>query len=236
MILKNFEINKININKHKNFLFYGNNEGFINEVINEKFIKDFQNNIYKYDENDVLNNKDNFFNQALNSSFFDNKKLIIVSRATNKITEIIEEIIEKRISDITLILISSQLDKKSKLRNFFEKNKETVCVAFYPDTEITLSRIALEFFKKNNITISQQNINFIIAKCNNDRKYLLNELKKIELLALNKKNLSIDDIMKIVNLTENHSINELINCCLLMNKKKMISILNENNLIVSSRF
>ena len=87
----------------------------------------------------------------------------------------------------------------------------------------------MEFFKKNNITISQQNINFIIAKCNNDRKYLLNELKKIELLALNKKNLSIDDIMKIVNLTENHSINELINCCLLMNKKKMISILNENN-------
>ena len=129
-------------------------------------------------------------------------------------------------------MIADQFDKKSKLRKFFENSKEAVCIAFYPDTEVTLSKIAFEFFTKKKITISRQNINFIISKCNYDRSHLSNELEKIELLTLNKKNLEIDDIMKIVNLVENHSINELIDYCLLKNKKKTMDIINENNFSV----
>ena len=79
------------------------------------------------------------------------------------------------------------LEKKSNLRKYFENNKETICIAFYPDTSLTLNKIANDFFTKKNIPISQLNINLIVNKCNNDRGNLLNEIKKIELLSLSKK-------------------------------------------------
>ena len=163
MILKNFEINKINIKKQKNFLFYGNNSGLIDQVIKDKFSKNFEGKIYNYEEADILNHKESFFNKVLNSSFFDNNKLIIITRVTNKLVEIISDILEKKIDDVTFILKTGQLEKKSKLRKLFEDSKETICIAFYPDTEVTLSKLTHEFFQKEKINISQQNINIIYA-------------------------------------------------------------------------
>ena len=147
MILKSFETIKIDTSKQKKFLFYGNNNALINETIQKFFIEKLNINIYRYDESEVLNNKDNFFNQILNSSFFENEKIILISRATDKFHEVFEEILEKKIIDVIFIVISNQLEKKSKLRQLFEKNNKTICIAFYPDTEINLTRIATEFLK-----------------------------------------------------------------------------------------
>ena len=229
MILKYFEINKINLDKQKKFLFYGNNNALIQDTINKVFIKKIGKNTYNYDEIEILNNKESFFNQILNGSLFDDQKLIIISRTTDKILEILKEISFKEINDVVLVLKSNQLEKKSKLRKFYEEDPKNVCIAFYPDTEITLQKIADEFFKKKGILISRENINFIIHRCNNNREYLSKELAKIDLLTINKKNITIDEIFKIINLNENHSIYELINFCLLKNEKKAINILNENN-------
>tara|TARA_Y100001958_G_C21167897_1_gene500275 strand:+ start:127 stop:1125 length:999 start_codon:yes stop_codon:yes gene_type:complete len=229
MILKNFEINKIDLDKQKNFLFYGNNNALIQETVNNVFGKKFVGNTYNYDENEILNNKENFFNQVLNGSLFDNQKLIIISRVTDKILEVSKEISIKKIDDTVFVLKTNLLDKKSKLRKFYEENEKTICIAFFPDTEITLKKITSDFFKKIKISISQENINFIISRCNNNREYLNNELRKIELFSINRKNLSIEEIMKIIHLNENHSIYELINFCLLKNEKKTLNILNENN-------
>ena len=229
MILKNFEINKINLDKQKNFLFYGNNNALIQDTINKVFIKKFEKNIYNYDEIEILSNKENFFNQVLNGSLFDNEKLIIISRITDKILEILKEISLKKINDIVFVLKTNQLEKRSKLRKFYEEDSKAVCIAFYPDTEITLQKITEEFFRKRKILISRENINFIINRCNNNREYLSKELEKIELLTINKNSISIEEILKIIHLNENHSINELINFCLLKNKNKTINILNENN-------
>ena len=229
MILKNFELNKINLNSHKNLLLYGENNGLIEETIRNLFSKKYKKNIYNYDENEILNDKETFFSQVLNSSFFEDQRIIIISRVTDKIYEIFREILEKKIEDIIFVLKTNHLEKKSKLRKFYEENKKTLCIAFFPDTEITLTKIATEFLSKRKIIISRENINYIINKCSFSRQNLLNELRKLELLTLNKKNLTINEIMKIVNLNENHSIFELIDYCLLKNKRKTINILNENN-------
>ena len=228
MILKNFEVNKINIKKKNYYLLYGNNKGFINQVIKENFINKFNNNIYKYDESEVINNKSNFFDQILNNSFFENNKLIIISRTTDKSKVIIEEIIDKKISDIVFVFVAETLEKKSKLRKFFEDDKNTICIAFYPDTNLILSKIASEFFRERKISISQSNINLIISKCNNDRGNLINELNKIELLSLTNKKITTENILQLVNLNENHSIFSLVDNCLLKNQKKVIDIVNEN--------
>ncbi len=229
MILKNFELQKINIIKNNYFLLYGSNKGFINQVIKENFVNKYNDNIYNYDESEIINNKSNFFDQILNNSFFENDKLFIISRTTDKSKNIIEEIIDKKINDVVFVFVAEALEKKSKLRKFFEDNKKTICIAFYPDTNLILNKIASTFFRDKKILISQSNINLIISKCNNDRGNLLNELNKIELLSLTNKKITTENILQLVNLNENHSIFSLIDHCLLKNQKNVIDIVNENN-------
>ena len=229
MIFKAFEINKININKFNIYLFYGENEGFKIEIIKEKFEKNYLNKIYRYDEKEILDKKNEFFNSVLSKSFFENEKLIIVSRVSDKLKDIIEEIHIKNIQDIKIILSANILEKKSKLRNFFEKEKNLVCIPFYADTNQTLSNLANNFFKEKKIPISQQTINLLVERCKGDRENLNNELKKIDSFTEYNKKINIEDILKLSNLAENYGTSELTDSCLAKNIKKTVNILNENN-------
>ena len=227
MIIKSFEINKINFDQNKLVLFYGKNEGFKNEATNN-LIKE-KDEVTKYEEKEVLENINNFIESILSKSLFESEKIIIIKRVTDKILKIIDEIDSKNIEDIKIILNADNLEKKSKLRSLFEKNKKYICVPFYPDTEQTLSKLTFNFLKKKNISISQSNINLIVNKCNGDRETLLNELNKIEYFSKNGKKITAENIAKLTNLIENHGISELIDNCLAKNKKKIVNILNENN-------
>ena len=229
MIIKSFELNKINLKKNNFFLFYGENEGLKKEIIESNFKNNYPKKTFYYDESEVLNNKGNFFEEILSKSFFENEKLIIISRSTDKITSIIEEILEKKIDDLVLILNSGSLEKRSKLRLLFEKNKEIICIAFYEDNNQTLSSLASQFFRNNKIQISQQAINLIINRCRGDRQNLKNELNKIESFIKNKKKIEISEILQLTNLAENYSVTELVDNCLAKNKNKTLNILNENN-------
>lgn len=229
MIIKSFELNKIDLKKNNFFLFYGENEGLKKEIIESNFKNNYPKKTFYYDESEVLNNKSNFFEEILSKSFFENEKLIIISRSTDKITSIIEEILEKKIDDLVLILNSGSLEKRSKLRLLFEKNKEIICIAFYEDNNQTLSSMANQFFRNNKIQISQQAINLIINRCRGDRQNLKNELNKIESFIKNKKRIEISEILQLTNLAENYSVTELVDNCLAKNKNKTLNILNENN-------
>ena len=229
MIIKTFEFNKINIDKYNLYLFYGENDGYKNEIIKNKFEKNYKNKTYRYDEKDVLEKKNDFFNTILSKSFFEDKKLIIISRASDKIKDIIKEISLKKIEDVKIILFSNILEKKSKLRNFFEKEKNTICVAFYADNVQTLSSIALNFIRERKISISQQTINLLVERCRGNRENLNNELTKIENFLESENKISIEDILKLTNLAENYNASELTDNCLAKNMKKTVNILNENN-------
>jgi len=228
MIVKSFELDKIKL-QTQFFLFYGENQGHKNEIIKNKFQIRYKKNTYHYDENEILNNKENFFNNILSKSFFEDEKLIIISRATDKIFYIVEELIEKNISDLIIILDASLLEKKSKIRKLFEKGKETVCVAFYEDNIQTLSGIANNFFRTNKVPISQEAINLIIHRARGDRLNLNNELEKIKNYIGSKKKIELADILKLTNLAENYNVSELVDSCLSKNKKKTVNIINENN-------
>ena len=227
MIIKSYEVNKINPEIHNLLLFYGKNEGLKNQIT-KNIVKNTI-NIHNYDEKEVLDNEHIFIDNLLTKSLFDEKKLIIIKRSTDKILKIIESLKSEKLEDITIIINADNLEKKSKLRSFFEKNKETICIAFYPDNDQTLSKLAYDFLKNKKISISQSSINLIINKCNGDREALYNELNKIDLYTQNGKKITTEDIMKITNLIENHSVSELVDNCLAKNNKKIINILNENN-------
>ena len=228
MIIKSYELGGKKLGNNF-FLFYGENQGLKKQIIEENFKKKFSESTYNYEESEVLNNKSNFFNDILSKSFFENEKLIIINRATDKMKDIIDEIIEKNISDLIIILNANILEKKSKLRSLFEKNKKTICVAFYEDNHQTLSGIINNFFRENKIQISQQAINLITGRCRGDRQNLNNELEKIKNFIGNKNKIEIKDLLKLTNLAENYNVSELIDNCLAKNKKKTINMLNENN-------
>ena len=229
MIQKAYEINKLDLSKYSLYLFYGENEGYKNEIIKNIFEKNYPNQIYRYDEKDVLNKKNEFFESIVSKSFFENKKIIIISRVSDKIKDIIEEISIKKIEEITIILSANILEKKSKLRNFFEKEKNTVCIAFYADTVQTLNGIAINFFKEKKISISQQTTNLLVERCRGNRENLKNELIKIENYSKSRKKISNEEILKLTNLAENYNTSELVDNCLAKNTKKIATILNENN-------
>ncbi len=227
MIIKSFEIRKINQNKSNIILIYGDNEGLKNNIL-ENLINDKE-NIFKYEEKEILDNNNKFFESIFSKSLFDNKKNVIIKRATDKILKTIEEILEKKIEDLNLIINCKNLEKRSKLRSFFEKNKDLICIPVYADNLQTMAKLAYDFFKDKNISISQSNINLITTKSNGDREILFNQLNKIEYYCVNGKKLNEEIIQKLINLSKDYDISELVDNCLAKNKKKIISIFNENN-------
>ena len=227
MILKSFEIRKINQTINNLILFYGKNEGLKNQALNT--LVEEGDNTSNYEEKEILDNENNFIENILSKSLFESQKFIVIKRTTDKILKIIKTLQQKKLEDVTIILNSDNLEKRSKLRSLFEKDKKLVCVPFYPDNDQTLSKLAYNFLKDKKISISPSNINLIVNKCSGDRETLINELQKIEYFSKNGKKINSENISKLINLNENHSISELIDNCLAKNKKKIISILNENN-------
>ena len=228
MIIKAYEHQKIKKIKNNIFLFYGENDGYKSHVINGIFIDNYKGNVERFDESEILNNFENFISSLINKSFFDDLKLIIISRVSEKIIKLIDELLDRKINDVTIVLNASSLEKKSKLRSIFEKDKKLICVPFYKDDNRTLVQLANNFFKNNKISISQEIVNLIVERSSGDRINLNNELNKISLFLLNKEKINIDEVIKLTNLAENYSISELADNCLSKNIKKINKIFNEN--------
>ena len=229
MILKFFDLKNKKLDNFNYFLLYGNNSGLMEEIINSHLKPIKTNNIFNYDEDEIIKNPENFEESVFNNSFFENEKLIIISRASDRILKIVEKIVEKNIKDLTIIIKTNILEKKSKLRIFFEKQSNTICIPFYEDNNQTLVSIVQKFLLKKNIKMSSQNINVIVERSNGNRINLYNELDKISSFSQNKKVIDTNDILRLTNLSENFSVYELVDNSLAKKQKKILNILNENN-------
>ncbi|WP_440921113.1 DNA polymerase III subunit delta [Candidatus Pelagibacter sp.] len=227
MIYKTFQLKKIP-DKTIFYLLYGKNEGLKADCINQILEKN-NGEVFNYEEKQIKDEIESFYENILSNSLFESEKIIIINRASDKIFETIQDLINRNITNIIIIINAGILETRSKLRSLFEKKDDLVCIPTYPDNNDTLSKLAVIFFRNENISISQENINLIIEKCNGDRNNLNNELNKIRNYANDKKKLSSQEILKLINLSENYEISELIDNCLALNKNKITKILNENN-------
>jgi len=228
MILKTFEINKNKISE-KFLLFHGNNQGFKEDIINEIILENFDGEILRYEENEIVKNQDNFISNLNNDSLFSQKKIIIINRVTDKFFSIISNIFTISLKGTLVILVSEILEKKSKIRQLFEKEKKLISMPFYEDDNRTLQSIAYNLLKKDKIKISSESINLLIDRAQGDRKNMKNEISKLKILFATKKKIEIDDIIKLTNIAENYSVFELAENYLTKNRKQISKILNENN-------
>ncbi len=229
MVIKSYDLRKFLNKKINIFLFYGQNSELIEETIQKDIKTSFTKNLYNYDEAEILSNKNAFEESIFNKSFFENEKLIIINRASDKILELVKNILEKQDKDLRIVLKSGVLEKKSKLRSFFEKDNNLIIIPFYEDNHQTLLFLAQNFCREHKIRISTQNINFILEKAKGNRSNLKNELVKIKSLSQSKSLIEFDDLLKITSSSEDYKISELTDHCLAKNKNKIINILNENN-------
>ena len=204
MIIKSYEVHKkiSSFLKYNLFLLYGENIGLKKDVKEfiRKALKEKDNNIEILSayENEILGNDENFYNLVYSGSLFSDTKIITIFEATDKIIETINNIYDKYPENVYLIIFSEILEKKSKLRNFFETKEKTICVPCYLDSEKDLEIIAQLEFKKNNISISREAINLLIEKSNADRNNLRNEIEKIKSYSLNKKKLDFHEIKSLI--------------------------------------
>ena len=229
MIIKSFEVDKLNSLNFRIHLIYGNNEGLKEDILNNYYLKNFNGDLLKYDEHDILGNKDEFISSLLTKSLFESKKIIIISRATEKLYDLIVDILEREISEIKIIIKSKNLEKKSKLRSIFEKEKRLICTPVYEDDTKSLSYVIQNFLRENQLNLSQEIKNILIERSGGDRINLKNELSKLKNLSISRKKLNIEDVLKLSNLAENYSVFELGDNYLTKNSKKVSTILNENN-------
>ena len=233
MIIKSYELqkNKSNLLKNNLFLLYGENLGLKKDI--KKFIKkeiELKNSnaeaLLLY-ENEILSDEDKLHNLIYSGSLFSSKKIITIYEATDKITKKINDIYENYPEDTFIIIFSEVLEKRSKLRNFFETNKKTICIPCYLDNEKDLANIAQLELKKNNIILSRETINLLIDQSNSDRNNLRNEIEKIRSYSLNKKTLEFDDIKTLVNFTGDYKFDIFVNECLCGNIKQYKKIISE---------
>ena len=226
MILKTFELNKNNIDKFKFFLLYGENEGLKEEIIN-KIKKNQNGKEIKYEEAQILKNKNEFYNEIKNKSLFEEKRIFFLERCTEKISELLIEIFEDA-SDDLYIINCSILEKKSKLRNYAERSSNVVVIPTYKDNSQSLINIARKFFSEEKISISTETLNLLVNRCMGDRGILNKELDKISNYISEKKIISLKEIAVLTNLSENYSASELVDASLTKNYIKVKEILNEN--------
>ena len=227
MIIKNYELEKKRLDQNI-YLLYGDNDGYKEEIISN-ILQKLKFKKFTYFEKDILNDKENFFNLLFSKSFFESEKIILVKDVSDKMFDVINDIKRKSLEGVILILETNVLEKKSKIRNLFEKEKDLICVPFYPDEFRNLNYIAQNFLKNKNLKISQESINLIIERSNGSRNHLKKELEKIYNYALNKKEIGFSEILKLTNLGKNYNISELVEMCLVKNHNKLSKIINENN-------
>ena len=229
MIFKAFQLDKLEFNKFKIYLLYGKNEGLQNEVINKYFTLKFIGEINKYEESEIINNSEMIIEDMLSKSLFNSNKIIIISRASDKIVKFVNELLDKDINDTKIIIKSGVLEKKSKLRNLFEKDKFLACIPFYEDDAMNLLKIINKFTRENNIKLSRESVNLLIDRANGSRENLNKELEKIFNYSLSNKTIGYETIKKLSNLGENYGVAELVDHYLSKNTKSVAKILNENN-------
>lgn len=217
LLEQNFDLLKTNLT-----LFYGENLGLQNDF--KKIIKKKNNNalIQNINQEEIINNKNNFFIEILNTSLFNEEKIYFINHGNDKLLDTIKEI-EPKLENRRIFIFAEILEKKSTLRNYFEKSKNCSSIACYQDNEISIKKIIQnrlkEFRGLNNV-----NLNIIFSNCNLDRVKLNNEIDKI-ILYFQDKIIHTENLELLLNDKFNDNFNNLKDEALCGNVK------NTNNLI-----
>ena len=230
MIIKSYivEQNIDILKEYKGTLIYGENIG-IKDDIKEKIIEKNKNcEIINFFEINIL--KNNLLHESIaNQSLFTEKKIIFIQEASDKIFDKVIECLEKKNNDIKIYIIADSLEKKSKLRAYFEKEKNLAIFPCYEDSEKTLLYYVSKELK-NFKGITGEITNLIIQNSNMNRRIIKSEITKIKDFFL-KKEINKEQILEILNVKNNSDFDKLRDKALMGEKSKINKLLSETEIL-----
>ncbi len=224
MIYKSYIVEQnIRTLKENCILFYGENLGLKNEIKNKIRSINIDSEIIIFNQEEILKNNNLLINEIQNISLFEKKKIYFINDVSDKILPIIEGLETE--SSHKIYLFSEILDKKSKIRNYFEKSKKFAAIACYPDNDITIKKIILERLKGYQ-GLTNDNLNLIIESCSLDRMKLTNEINKIT-ICFKDKNINTKKLEHLLNIRSNDDFNKLRDQAINGNKFLTNKLLND---------
>lgn len=226
MIIKSYLLEQdIKLLFDKNlFLFYGENLGLKNDFKNLIKLSSPDYKIININQDEVIKNQEKFLSELLNFSLFEKEKIYFINDCNDKILEFILEV-HKIIDNQLIFLFGENLDKRSKLRNHFEKAKNAYVIPCYNDNEISIKKIILNKLKDFK-GLTTENINLISDNCNFDRVKLNNELSKITSYFTNK-NIENKKLKSLLDIKINNDFHLLKNEALSGDRNKTNKLLSD---------
>ncbi|MBR2603986.1 MAG: DNA polymerase III subunit delta [Bacilli bacterium] len=217
------------------FLIYGNEDYLINKNLNE-ILKSINSNdnISRYNlDTDSI---ESVLIDASTVSMFDDKKVIICDNSTFLTSEGKLEndenflrYIENAFKDVYLIFIvrNEKLDERKKIVKSLKKvSKVIVCNKI---ENYDLSNYVYEYIKENGFKIDRKDIETILKRSLYNLSIITNELNKLFVYKKDNKNITSEDIDKVITSNINDNIFDLTNMVVNGEKEKLID--TYNNLI-----
>ena len=230
IVEKDFKI----IAKYRSVLLYGVNDGIKDDIKSKLKLINKESGVINFFENEIIKNKNLLYENIINESLFNEKKIIFIQSATDKIFNEISESLDKKNLNIKIYIFSDNLDKRSKLRSLYEKEKELGIIACYEDNERTLINYInqeLTEFKG----LSGELINLIISNSNANRKVIQSEITKIKTFFLDKL-INKNQLLEILNIKNNADFDEIRDNVLIGRKEKINKLLSEFDLLHEDSF
>ena len=236
MILKSYIIEKdLNIlDKYQEVLMYGENEGIKDDVRNKLKAKNKNSEIINFFESEIIKNKNILYESINNRSLFSEKKIIFIQFATDKILNEVIESLEKESVDTKIVIIADNLDRKSKLRILFEKEKKLAVFACYQDNDRSL----IDYINKELAGykgVTGELVNMMISNSGSNRKIIQNELLKIKNFFL-EKIIKKNQLLEILNIKNDIGFDEIRDNALIGRKNKINKLLSETSILNEESF
>jgi len=222
------------LNNYQATILYGENNGIKDDVKSRLKDNNKDAEIINFFEEDIIKNKNILYENIINESLFNKKKIIFIQGATDKILNEICQSLEKENSNTKIYVFSERLDKKSKLRNLFEKSKSLATIPCYEDNERTIINYILKELNGYK-GLSGELINIIITNANRNRKVIKGELVKIKDF-FDKKILNKEELFELLNIKDNTDFDKIRDFALIGEKKKINKLLSEIELLNEDSF
>ena len=228
MIFKSYLVeSNLSLLKDKNIiLLYGENNGLKDDIKKSIIEKNKNKEIIRLTQDDILKDNSLLDNEIMNLSLFDDKKIILIDNITDKSFSLIEKNVSQ--NNCLICLFSGVLERRSKLRNLFEKEKTLGLIPCYEDNEITLQNY-IKNYLKNIKGLNQEIINFIINNSNKSRDKIKNELDKTAVYFMEKE-INISELRQLLNLDENDNSQRLRDTAILGDKRLLNDLISKTQI------
>ncbi len=187
----NILINQSSVLKKK-FYFISGNEKTLMEKIKTIIVEGFREK-----ENVQIKNIDTISDFVDEVGLFGDKSIYIVNGNKGIDIEVLDNL---RSSESYFIFLQENSQKIKKIKNLFSTDKDSYLIDCYELDKDSKIKILNEFLRVNKLEVSQDVYWFLIDKL--DSKYIFFEKNLIKLLELDRQDITLDKIKKILTVDE----------------------------------